>query len=282
MLSQPRSVDFLDEPFNVSLPNCVCGTRFDCWFLNIADANETAIRRHVQHLLASPLNVYNLAQAVWRSLVLTSSHPFRRNLRGLFTRRSVVKDPIAVNSAEWLAATFDMRVIVMIRHPAAVAASYKRLGWTISFSDLLSQASLIREHLSPFETEITDFARHERAPFEQATLLWKLVYSRVSKYREAHGDWIFIRYEELANDPAEGFRTLFEELDLEYSDRVHRVVMEHSAPTNPVESEDPHSVMRNSAKSIWRWKNELTEPEIGRVRNRVEGIADAFYSDEDW
>ncbi len=59
----------------------------------------------------------------------------------------LVKDPIALFSAEWLAATFDMRVLVMIRHPAAFAASIRRRGWRHRFADFLEQPLLMRDLL---------------------------------------------------------------------------------------------------------------------------------------
>lgn len=42
--------------------------------------------------------------------------------------RPLVKDPFALFSAEWFADNFDAEVIVIVRHPAAVVSSIKRLG----------------------------------------------------------------------------------------------------------------------------------------------------------
>jgi hypothetical protein len=69
-----------------------------------------------------------------------------------------------------------MIVVVMVRHPAAVASSYKRLNWTHPFSHFLVQPLLMSKYLSPFEREISDFARLEHDIIEQAAFLWKLVH----------------------------------------------------------------------------------------------------------
>ena len=47
--------------------------------------------------------------------------------------RPLLKDPIAIMSCEWLAETFNMDVIVVIRHPAAFVASLKVAGWEFAF-----------------------------------------------------------------------------------------------------------------------------------------------------
>ena len=66
----------------------------------------------------------------------------------------LMKDPIALFSAEWLADTFDMRVLVMIRHPASFATSIRRRGWRHRFADFLEQPLLMRDLLAPYADEI--------------------------------------------------------------------------------------------------------------------------------
>ena len=68
--------------------------------------------------------------------------------------RPLVKDPIALFSAEWLAERFGMDVVVTIRHPAGFASSLQRLGWTHDFGEFLEDERLMRDHLAAFEDEI--------------------------------------------------------------------------------------------------------------------------------
>ena len=42
--------------------------------------------------------------------------------------RLVIKDPISALSSDWLARNFALEVVVLVRHPAAFAASLKRLN----------------------------------------------------------------------------------------------------------------------------------------------------------
>src|SRR4029077_14652741 len=109
---------------------------------------------------------YNyVAQAV----SVRSRRQVRASLRdgGQFLRyrmqhaRPLVKDPMALFSAEWIAETFDAQVVVIVRHPAAFASSIKLDGWAHPFSHFLNQPALMEDHLSSFDEEIKTFAQEE-------------------------------------------------------------------------------------------------------------------------
>ena len=91
--------------------------------------------------LPSPRNVVRAARALPRTRAPAGSRP-------------LLKDPIAVFSAAWLARTFGMRVVLSVRHPAAFAASLKRLDWTFDFNQLLAQPLLMRDLLEPFGEQL--------------------------------------------------------------------------------------------------------------------------------
>src|SRR5207244_504544 len=50
-------------------------------------------------------------------------------LGALTAKRPLLDDPYASLAAEWIAAEFDGQAAVIIRHPAAMVASYRRLGY---------------------------------------------------------------------------------------------------------------------------------------------------------
>jgi hypothetical protein len=188
-----------------------------------------------------------------------------------------------VFSTEWLASTFDMDVIVLIRHPAAFTSSLKRLNWTHPFSHFLEQPLLMRDHLSSFEAEIREYVDKEHDIIDQATLLWRLIYHMVIKYQNNHNDWIFIRHEDLSRDPLRGFQNLFNNLNLEFSEHVRETIKEYTNSTNPSEApEKGQSLKRDSKSNILNWKSRLTVSEIERIRTQVEDISSVFYSDKDW
>ena len=177
-----------------------------------------------------------------------------------------------------------MNVIVMIRHPAAFACSLRRRNWSHNFSHFLQQPLLMRDHLFPFEAEITEFADTEQGILDQAALLWKLIYSVVLKYKQAHPEWIFLRHEDVASDPLRHFEYLFKKLDLDFSPHIQDVIEDYSNPANPSNPRKGSARFgrRNSRALIRSWETELTETEITRLRRKVEGVAEAFYLDSEW
>jgi hypothetical protein len=198
--------------------------------------------------------------------------------------RPLVKDPIAVLAAPWLARTFGMQVVVMIRHPGAYAASLRRLHWTHDFSHFLDQPGLVDDLVPELRPDIEEFARRPPDVVDQAALLWTVIYTVVDRYRAEHPDWIFIRHEDLSTDPRAGFAGLAEQLGLARSDGFDRFVAETTSASNPADAGEGvvHALRRHSAASISTWHDRLSSEEVARVRSRTEAVAARFYADADW
>jgi hypothetical protein len=198
--------------------------------------------------------------------------------------RPLVKDPIAVLAAPWLAKEFGMRVVVMIRHPGAYAASLKRLNWTHDFADFLAQPALVEDLVPELRRDIEQFARRPPDVVDQAALLWNVIYTVVDRYRSDYPEWIYVRHEDISRDPENGFRSLVAELGLTTSPRLLRFVATTTAASNPAEAETGviHALRRHSAANIGTWHARLCPDEVERVRARTARVAAAFYADADW
>ena len=197
--------------------------------------------------------------------------------------RPLMKDPIAVFSSSWLASTFDMATIVLVRHPAGFASSLKRLGWSHPFDHFLAQPALMEERLWGFEAEIRRMAKVEHDIVDQASLLWRMIYSVVLEYRRVHPDWIVVRQEELARDPVGGFACLFERLGLGYTERVQQRVRWYSSGSRELEADaGPYAIRRASEHTIHGWRQRLSGEEQARLRAQVEDLASEFYADSEW
>ncbi|OLE54531.1 MAG: hypothetical protein AUI36_17205 [Cyanobacteria bacterium 13_1_40CM_2_61_4] len=195
----------------------------------------------------------------------------------------LMKDPIALFSSEWLATTFDMNMIVLIRHPAAFTSSISRLNWTHNFSHFLNQPLLMRDYLAPFEAEIRAFAETEHDILEQGTLLWRIIHYVILQYKERYKDWIFLRHEDISTDPLQHFEYLYKRMNLTMTDKEKKVIEDYSSEDNPTEATKGHTfVKRNSKSNIKSWRKKFTEQELNNLRTQVEEISHKFYSDADW
>ncbi|MCI0684649.1 MAG: sulfotransferase [Gemmataceae bacterium] len=285
--SHPR-VGYVWEPFNPS--NRFPDSPVQHWFEYVTPERAPAFIDYLSRQMRW--------QTPWWSEIVARPTPRRcagatlRAVRAWWRRRRglrpLLKDPIAVFSAEWLARTFDMDMVVLIRHPAAFASSIKRLGWRIRFRRLLDQPSLVEHYLHAFEAEMrTVLQRQENGGndvLEEAGLFWRIVHHVIQRYRREHPSWNFVRHEDLSLRPREEFGRLLRALGLGMTRSVEQTIATHTDSNNPAEAPHKiaHQLKRSSQANVFNWMSRLTPAEIARVRRQTEDVARHFYTDADW
>jgi Sulfotransferase family len=284
MLALARGLQYIHEPFNPVAPAGVCAADFDHYFVYVTRCNETRYLSPLSRTLAFRYSW--LAAARETGTLRGARRAIHEGLEWEWARlrsaRPLVKDPLALLSSEWLAERFGMEVLVMIRHPAAFVSSVKRLDWQYSFAELLADRQLMTDHLSGFETELHDHVRRPQDILSQAVLTWRVLYSVVATFRGRHPEWLFVRHEDISLEPTRLFGEIYRRLHLDLTERVLREIEEHSGSANPHEVESAYSTYVNSRANVSNWHKRLSNDEIVRIRNGVEDVSHAFYSDEDW
>lgn len=284
MLALAPGVAYIHEPFNPRMPAGLSPAPFDRYFTVVTAENEErylaglertiGFRYAVSAQLREPRRPADLARA---------GRDFVRVLPPrLSGARPLVKDPIALLSAEWLADRFGMEVVVLVRHPAAFAASLGRLGWSHDFGSFVVDGQ-VPEIVRRYEPEIREQADRPGDPLAQASLLWRILYGAVEGYRERHPEWTYLRHEDASLDPPPTFERLYDRLGLELTPRARREI-ERATNTsdNPEELRSPHDVKLASAASLGRWRKQLAPEEIEFLRSSTRDVWPSFYSEEDW
>ncbi len=283
MLALAPGVAYVHEPFSPKAPKGISPAGFDRYFTVVTAENESRYRPGLERTLALR---YDLGAQLrwarsWRDVARIPRDYLRLRERRHDARRPLVKDPIALLSAEWLAQSFGMQVVALIRHPAAFAASLKRLGWEHSFAEFLDEGRL-PEVLGPYEDEIREQAERPGDILAQAALLWRLLYHAVAGYRDRHPGWVFLRHEDASLEPLVTFERLYRDLGLQLTEEARTEIQRATAPENPAELARPHAVELDSAASLGRWRGQLTAEEIDTLRERTRDVWPRFYSDDDW
>jgi len=284
LLAVEPQLAYISEPLNVLHRPGVFRAKVAHWYTYICKDNE-------QHYLQSFLET--LSYRYQLSAELASIRSMRDILRmgrdlAAFTRARIrgcvplLKDPFAVFSLAWFAEALKCRIVVTVRHPAAFASGLKRLNWSFDFADLLGQPLLMRDHLDPFQRAMLSEEVHD--VIGQAGLLWAIIYRTLQNLRAKVPALQVVRHEDLAMDPLRGFGKLYEQLGLEYTDRVRNAIAASSGPENPVElsKRGVHSVKMDSRASLQNWKRRLSADEIARVRHLTEDVAQLYYPEESW
>jgi hypothetical protein len=124
----------------------------------------------------------------------------------LVSRKRLIKDIRAHLSLRWLYETFPgMPVVLMFRHPCAIAASRIRYGWSHDLRALLAQADLVDDYLSPMISELTRI----QDPFAMHVAQW-CIENFVPLRQFAAGEIHVAFYEDFRSDPRREIARLFE------------------------------------------------------------------------
>ena len=136
--------------------------------------------------------------------------------------------------ARFVMAELEMEVVLLHRHPCAVALSYHERGWT--GLDLESRFGV---------DSSGDFWRDHGA--YQALLLRPAA--------DAVGGDGIVSYEELTHDPEKGFSSLAARLDLEWGESSIAYLR---STLQDDDRRDPYSVHRDATVARDRWRSVLT------------------------
>lgn len=286
MLATNSRVAYVSEPLNVWHRPGVLRTSVKHWYTYICAENEDKYLSSFQEILNYKYHTRLEVES------LRSLKDFMRMCRDWwifsngrwYSQIPLLKDPFALFSASWFAKRLNCRVVILVRHPAAVTSSLMRLGWNFDFHDLLQQPLLMRDWLESFRRDMEGLLDSPEDVIAQSCLLWRMVYHVVSRLRELYSQFLIIRHEDISMDPIREFENLYEALHLEYSHSVMQTILNSSSRKNPPEAsrKAAHSVHLNSLSSIENWKYRMSKSDIERVRELTSDVAPLFYSDQDW
>lgn len=180
--------------------------------------------------------------------------------RRVFGRpRVLVKGVASVMAAGWLQETYDAKMVSVYRHPCAVALSEheRDVDAPGSRAALLDSPTMWTGRYAPFRRKLEEATE----TFEIYGAVWGLRNRVLLDAQEAAGNWVTLHYEELARDPLPGFETLFEQLDVTWTEEIRRFVSD----TTSTHQDGYYATSRVSASRVGRWKSELTPEQIDQT-----------------
>jgi len=284
VLSSAPSICYIHEPFNRGQAISPVSKPFENWFQYISHNNEEDYFHILSDVLEFrfPVTVNLMRARNLRNVARIGIEWISSMNSRLKKARPLMKDPIAFFSAEWLHRTFDMDVVLLMRHPAAFCSSLKIKKWNFDFNNFLRQPELMNGYLERFKRTIELFSCEPRPIIEQGILLWNCFANTTKLYLAAHKEWIFIRHEDISLSPEESFNDLFKLLKLNFTNKVREKIAESSGPQNPVEQDNRREFNRNSKRNIDNWKHRLTREEIDIIRKGTKEFYTDYYSENDW
>jgi len=288
-LVRSRRLGWVAEPFHPRHRRTVFAAEVPRWYTYVCGDNEGPYRQAMADTLAGRYGWSQTAATVRRPLdaALAARDVGRFLTRRALRQRPVLKDPLALFSTPWLADRFGADVILLVRHPAAMAQSLQRLNWRFNLSQLLDQPLLVRDLLGPWEDELRRAVARGRANrdvIDEAALLWKLVYGVAARWRDQGHGWLFMRHEDMSADPAAGFDQIFAHVGLPFTGSIRRYVGRTTGRSNPAAAPQgrTHALARDSRANAWSWRGSLAAGDVERVRRLTAGVVERWYDDADW
>ncbi|MFQ6678155.1 MAG: sulfotransferase [Fidelibacterota bacterium] len=224
----------------------------------------------------------NFKYAKWRGIAFYDSIKLKLKNGAENKIIPLIKDPIALTAAEWLHKTWNTKNILLIRHPAAFVSSLKRLDWRFNFMNFSQQPDLMSRFFEPYRSQIEN---PPKDPIAEAALVWTCLTAIIVKYQQLYPNWIYIRHEDLSNEPIHQFQLLFKKLKFTYSDKIENYINKTTNIKNPSEvthDSKVHQLNRDSRANIFNWKKRLTAQEIEVIRSITKDVSEFFYSDDEW
>ncbi len=189
--------------------------------------------------------------------------------------RLVIKEvnPMAL---PWITQHFEPKIIFLVRHPAAVASSYYKLGW----HDVSLEQRLPPELLPPEYAKLKsnkDFwAQH--ACFQAKAL--QIALDALANYPDKR----LVAYERLCLNPIDSFRDLYAWAELPWSESVERKIIDKSGlgANQTANTDKQYDTSRKSSEMIKSWRNDLNKQQINRLRDNYLDFGLPLYPAVEW
>ncbi len=189
-------------------------------------------------------------------------------------RKRVVVKEVNPFAADWLLNDFRPRCLILIRHPAAVATSFARLGWTghQDLKEALDYLDRIGQRVPPHDPD--DFWSLQG--IVQGSALTALL-----RAVARHANSRVVRYETLCAAPEQTFRSLAGWAGLTWTPALaDRLAARSRSRTGKSNAYDTH---RDTGRMADAWRARLGTDELARLRASFRAFNLPWYAaDKDW
>ena len=286
LLSLPWSVDYIHEPGGYSLPD---KTPFEPRYARpgATDSEAEAYRAHVEHIFSPELGLNttrhsddSLKRKIVKALIGSRGPAYLKIAKHNPLQQAIVlKDPVAKLATPFLYETFNVRPVVLVRHPVSLAASLDRVRWYPEMKDCTSEPQLVKDH---FGDEPEFLARAWPSRLMEAMGHWRATYKVLLAEAERAGDWQVVTHEDLCEAPVSTFRGLYATLGLPWSARVRKKIEDLSGSRSSAEARGNQAMdlSRNSSALFELRRDAVPSEQRREIFDIVQDVALQFYSRE--
>lgn len=173
----------------------------------------------------------------------------------IFVKKRLVKDIRIMLVLKWMKTHFpQVPIILLLRHPCAVAVSKLKLNWQTHLDEFFEQEALVHDFLEPYIPSM----RRSLDVFEKHIFLW-CVENYVPLRQFNDGEILAVFYENICVDPDSQIRRLYEFLGSSQSKGYRNEISRPSALSRK------DSAIYTGDSLIECWRKSLTKEQINRA-----------------
>lgn len=178
--------------------------------------------------------------------------------------RIIVKDPFALLSVETIVGVTGALPVLIYRHPGAVLASYRRMGWKPDIEEL--------ENVAP------EFERLDREicddDVERMSWFWTVAHRIALEQLTRTPSAVVVSHQELSMGGPAAVRTLFDACNLRWSHRTSDEVdrWSQSSGLDPAAGDRLHVLNRSPKEVSDAWRKRLDPDDVVRVEKHAHDV----------
>ena len=240
------------------------------WILN--GGQETGRSRQARRILgpgeATRIFEGNMDLTTWFASTLA------RNPRAgePVPQRVIAKSIHAQLSLEWIDHAFAVTPLVLLRHPGSVLASWMEVGLKDGRNSTLESRPEIRTRY----VDRWDVPLPGSDPIEKMSWRIGLLIAAVEEALARNPGWHVRTHEQLCTDSVATFRTLFDDLGLEWGDATEQFLVENDTPG------EGYATKRVAADIIDSWQRRLDDGQLATLRRVLATFPITTYTDADF
>ncbi len=282
VLSFPREVDYIHEPFN---PECgMRGIKTRYLYTRGGAESGAEVDFWISRLLA------------YRFTLQTAQYPGNTLLRGWvkrvvggrgvnyfrlarvnpFSEYALVKDPFACLLPEYLSRAHGIKTLALIRHPVAFVAGVRRMKWDPNkgLHAIAAKPELIEDYFAGEE----DLLKPGANMVQSAARLWRALNKVILRQATENSSIKVVTLERLSASPIEQFELIYAWAGLPWRDSYRRRILRMTSSENPVEAASmEQDFKRNSADLLAHRLRQMSPEDTQVVWEITQEVAATLY-----
>ena len=172
--------------------------------------------------------------------------------------RTVVKDPFALLSVPAIVSATSAIPVILYRHPGAVLASYRRMGWTADITEIRK----LQGKPAP------------SAPMDDVSAMvefWNFLHGRVLSWLDDVPDALLISHAEVSRGGPPAVRTLMNVCGLRPPNRAPEPAVQ-DVPIGAPSAGQLHGFARNPDEVVDGWRGRLAAEEVTAIESETSSV----------